>query len=214
MRKPIWIIGNGGHAKSMLTVLENLRQALGQITHVVPAIESPEQSTAEISENAALQSSSKESIELFCGFLGEDLDSRKKKIQEYLEAGFLISGFIAPTAVVSNGAKVDGSVQIFEGSYIGPGTTIGQHCVINTGATVEHDCVIGEFSHISVRAVVLGSVVVGKQVFVGAGSVILPGVNIGDGATVGAGAVVTKDVAPNTKVVGSPAKPISEAVKR
>jgi sugar O-acyltransferase (sialic acid O-acetyltransferase NeuD family) len=214
MQKPIWIIGNGGHAKSLATVLWGLSQSLGDITHVVPVVSPVEIRNSEISESTALQSGSKKSVDVFFGFLGEDLDARKKKILEYLGTGFTISGFVARTAFVSPGVEADGSAQIFEGSYIGPDSKIERHCVINTGATVEHDCVIGEFSHISVRAVVLGSVFVGKQVFVGAGSILLPGVTIGDGATIGAGAVVTKDVAPNTKVVGSPARPISEAVKR
>jgi UDP-2-acetamido-3-amino-2,3-dideoxy-glucuronate N-acetyltransferase len=40
----------------------------------------------------------------------------------------------------------------------------------------------------------------------GAGAVILPGITIGSHAMVGAGAVVTKDVAPNSLVVGNPAR--------
>jgi len=41
---------------------------------------------------------------------------------------------------------------------------------------------------------------------IGAGAVILPGKTIGANSLVGAGSVVTKDVAPETLVVGSPAK--------
>ena len=43
---------------------------------------------------------------------------------------------------------------------------------------------------------------------IGSGSTILPGVVIGRNSTVGAGSVVTKDVAPNTTVVGNPARVI------
>lgn len=49
---------------------------------------------------------------------------------------------------------------------------------------------------------------IGNDAWIGAGSIILPGITIGDGAIVGAGSVVTKDVEPNTTVVGCPAKPI------
>jgi maltose O-acetyltransferase len=51
-------------------------------------------------------------------------------------------------------------------------------------------------------------VTVGEEVWIGGGAIILPGIMIGDGAVVGAGAVVTRDVAPGTRVVGSPARPI------
>lgn len=47
---------------------------------------------------------------------------------------------------------------------------------------------------------------IGKDVWIGGSSVILAGVTIGDGAVVGAGSVVTRDVPPNTIVVGNPAR--------
>ncbi len=47
---------------------------------------------------------------------------------------------------------------------------------------------------------------IGNKVWIGANVTILPGVTIGDGAIIAAGAVVNKDIAPNTIVVGIPAK--------
>jgi maltose O-acetyltransferase len=44
--------------------------------------------------------------------------------------------------------------------------------------------------------------------WIGGGTIVLPGVVIGENAIVGAGAVVTKDVPPNTLVVGNPARVI------
>lgn len=41
---------------------------------------------------------------------------------------------------------------------------------------------------------------------VGANSTLLPGVIIGEGSIVGAGSVVTKNVSPNSKVAGNPAR--------
>jgi acetyltransferase-like isoleucine patch superfamily enzyme len=45
---------------------------------------------------------------------------------------------------------------------------------------------------------------------IGAGAVILPGVTVGERAMVGAGAVVTKDVPPETIVVGNPARVVRQ----
>jgi len=44
------------------------------------------------------------------------------------------------------------------------------------------------------------------NVWIGAGARILDGVTIGRNAIIGAGSVVTRDVPPNTKVVGVPAR--------
>ncbi len=49
-----------------------------------------------------------------------------------------------------------------------------------------------------------------ENAWIGAGATILPGVTVGRNAVVGAGSVVTKDVPPNTVVVGSPARPIKQ----
>lgn len=54
---------------------------------------------------------------------------------------------------------------------------------------------------------------IGRDCWIGAGARILAGVVIGDGAIVGAGAVVTHDVAPETIVVGVPAKFLKQRFK-
>lgn len=47
---------------------------------------------------------------------------------------------------------------------------------------------------------------IGEEVWIGGGAIIMPGVTIGNGAIIGAGSVVTRDVSPDTIVVGNPAR--------
>ena len=49
-----------------------------------------------------------------------------------------------------------------------------------------------------------GEPIIGNNVKVYAGAIIVGGIHIGDNSVIGAGSVVTKDVPPNTLVVGSP----------
>jgi maltose O-acetyltransferase len=87
---------------------------------------------------------------------------------------------------------------------IGDDVSLGHEVLITTGA---HR--IGDASRRG-GLVTPQPVRVGNGVWIGSRAVVLPGVTIGDGAIVAAGAVVTKDVAPNTLVGGTPARPIRD----
>jgi maltose O-acetyltransferase len=52
-------------------------------------------------------------------------------------------------------------------------------------------------------------IVVGDDAWLGGGAIVLPGVTIGARTVVGAGSVVTRDVPPDQKVAGNPARPIN-----
>jgi maltose O-acetyltransferase len=51
-------------------------------------------------------------------------------------------------------------------------------------------------------------IVIADNVWIGGGAIVLPGVTVGENSVVGGGAVVTRDVPPNTVVVGNPARVI------
>jgi acetyltransferase-like isoleucine patch superfamily enzyme len=53
-----------------------------------------------------------------------------------------------------------------------------------------------------------GSIILEDDCWIGAGAIIMPNITIGASSIVGAGAVVTKNVPPNSVVVGIPAKVI------
>jgi len=91
---------------------------------------------------------------------------------------------------------------ILQNTCVGKGTKIGNHVNIGHNVTIGADCFI------SAGAVLCGSVSVEDNCWIAPQAAVLNHVRIGYGATVGLGAVVTKDVAPNTIVVGNPAKPI------
>ena len=102
-------------------------------------------------------------------------------------------------------------VQIIQGAIVNRGVSIGKHTIVNTNATVDHDCKIGDFVHIAPGATLCGGVKVGKRTLIGANATVLPNCEIGANVNVGAGAVVTTDLPDNVVVVGVPAKIIKHA---
>lgn len=85
------------------------------------------------------------------------------------------------------------------GVVIGPGSRVGRNCRMHQGAT------LGD-PGLDWRGEKAGFPIVGDDVILGAHAVVLGPCRIGDGAVVGANSVVSRDVAANTAVAGSPAE--------
>lgn len=135
---------------------------------------------------------------------------------------------------ISPRAKLARNVQVWNYAYVGPNTKIGENTKIGSLAHIDYNVVIGKNCKIEGLAYIAPLSRIGNNVFIGpsavltndpyplsermvgvkvedgamvcAGAVIKAGVTIGKNSVVGMGAVVTKDVPPDTVVVGIPAK--------
>lgn len=124
------------------------------------------------------------------------------------DAGLKVLSLIHPNALIEKYVALGTGLQVHAGAIINPGTKVGDCCIVNTRALVEHDCVLENGAEIGPGATLCGNVVVGENAWVGAGAVVRQKLRIGKNAIVGAGAAVVSDVADDSVVVGVPAKPI------
>lgn len=115
---------------------------------------------------------------------------------------------IHPTAVIAHDVMLGDGTVILANSAVNVSAKIGRHCIINTGAVVEHDNLIGNYSHISPNAALGGNVTVGSNVHIGIGAAVINNVSITNNCIIGAGAVVLKDITVPGTYVGVPAKRI------
>lgn len=99
---------------------------------------------------------------------------------------------------------------VSQGCILGGFIKIGNFVTFRTHCQISHDTVIEDHVFVGPGANIGSSVLLKKQCFVGQGAIIMRGVTIGERSVVGAGAVVTKDVPPNTVVIGIPAKPMKK----
>ena len=146
------------------------------------------------------------------------------------------SNTIAPTAFIGRNVKLGTNIKIWNMSYIGNNTEIGDNIIIGSLAHVDYDVKIGSNTKIEGLVYIAPKCVIGKNVFIGpsatltndpyppsrkldgvyvednvvigARSVIKSGVTLGKSCVIAMGSVVTKDVPPNSVVLGSPAKAI------
>ena len=89
------------------------------------------------------------------------------------------------------------------GAVINADAKIGKHCIINTGATVDHDCVIEDFCHIAPGAHISGGTHIGEGTWIGVGSSVIQYLNIGKNCMIGAGSVVVREMPDNVTAVGN-----------
>jgi acetyltransferase-like isoleucine patch superfamily enzyme len=123
---------------------------------------------------------------------------------------------------IGDNSKVGTFVEIQKNAQIGCNVKISSHTFICEGVTIEDDVFIGHnvsFINDKYPQATNSSgglqteadwkvvpTLVRRAASIGTSSTILCGVTIGENAVVGAGSVVTKDVPPNTVVVGNPAR--------
>lgn len=102
---------------------------------------------------------------------------------------------IGKNTMISLGAKID----VHRGKV-----NIGDNCLITSGVKIlSHD---GASRMINIDDFGNGEVVIGNNIFIGVNAIILKGVHIGDNSVIGSGTIVTKDVPPQSLVVGNPGK--------
>ena len=122
---------------------------------------------------------------------------------------------------IGDDTRIGPFVEIQRGVEIGARCKVESHSFLCTGVSIEDEVFVGHGVTFVNDKYPLSTTEGGRpqtesdwelletrverRASIGSGAVILGGLTIGAAAVVGAGAVVTKDVAPGTTVVGSPA---------
>ena len=116
---------------------------------------------------------------------------------------------IHPNAVISSlDVEIGEGTVVMANAVINSSAKIGKHCIINTGAIVEHDNVLEDYVHISPNATLSGIVTVGKSTHIGAGACTKQVLNIASDCVFGAGSVIVKDITESGTYAGVPVRKI------
>jgi acetyltransferase EpsM len=134
---------------------------------------------------------------------------RKKIVQMLSLPEDRYAVLVHSSASVSPTVKIGCGTVIMPFSAVNASANVGSHAILNTGSVIEHDNQIGDYVHISPHATLTGEVTIGEGTQVGAGATVIPGVQIGKWCMVGAGATVIDHIPQSEKVVGTPARPIT-----
>lgn len=203
--KPVVIIGGGGHARSVLSML-------GDTDCIVGYADAAPSESIDVAylgtDKDVIDRYTPDDVDIHIGVgfgHGCSLTLRRKLSKRY--AGFHHASLISPSAWIADGASIADGCAIMARAVINC-CRIGCDTVVNTAAIVEHGCHIGENVFIGPGAILCGEVTVGDDVFIGAGAVIRQGVKIESGTIVGMGAVVVDPQLSSGLYVGNPAKKV------
>lgn len=130
-------------------------------------------------------------------------------IREKISSKLCVNWYTAihPTAVISSlGVEIGEGTAIMANAVINSSAKIGKHCIINTGAIVEHDNILENYVHISPNASLAGNVKVGKMTHIGIGACVKNNLYITNDCIVGAGSTVVKNIKESGTYVGVPAR--------
>ncbi len=203
----IVVVGGGGHARVLMTVL---RKTSWEIVGYTDAEDRGVLLEAPYLGDDRLLPDIYRSHPACAGALGVgkiSVSTTRSRLQLHIESlGFTFPAIVSPHGLVNTGVELSDGTVVFDGAVINTGTVTGRSCIVNTNATVEHDCRLGDDVHIAPGATISGGVTIGSDCIVGAGAVVIQGLSICGGCLIGAGSVVTADLTTPGTYVGAPAR--------
>lgn len=209
MKDKIIIIGGGGHATVLISILK-------KINKFVIAGYTDNMNFGEIigakylgNDDVLVQLYSNGVRNAALGIGQVNLTLKRQNVTETIKhSGFNFPAIISPDSTVNESVSVGEGVQIFDGVVVNSNSKIGNFTTINTNSTVEHDCIIGNFCHVATGAVLSGGVEIGDYSMIGANAVVVQYKRIASNCLIGAGGVVINNIETRGIYVGNPVRKI------
>jgi len=206
----IIVIGGGGHAKVVISILKKLKE------YRIHGYTDPRNNGELLrvpylgldSELSALTSRSQiRNAVLAVGQIGlgksrHDIWYRLRSLQ------LAFPTIVSPDAIVNDEVVLGDGAVLMDGAIINTGAKLGVGVIANTHCTIEHDATLADWVHIAPGATISGGVSVGRFAMIGAGATVLEGRNIAAETIVGAGATVVHDLVEPGVYIGTPARRI------
>ena len=201
MNKGHIIIGNGGHSKLLIEILQLSKENILGVTDIDSGVQNHQSNEIKVLGNDdVIFNFSNQEVHLING-LGQ-LPRKKTRMDIYNNfstKGYFFPAIVHPSVIIGKNVDIKPGAQILAGTILQHGSDIGENTIINTKTSIDHDSIVGNHCHIAPGVTICGNVSIGENTFIGAGSVIINNINIGKDCLIAAGSVVYKDIDDNTE---------------
>ncbi len=185
----IIIIGCGGHARSIIDLIESSKEweikgLVGQPNEINNSLLGYKIFDTENN----LEKISKKFSNAVIGVGQIGLPSKRIEIVNKLKNNnFQLPIIKSKFSVLSKHSFVEEGTTIGHGAIVNANVKIGKYCIINSASLIEHDSRVGDFCHISTGVIINGNVEIGSGSFIGSGTIIREGIKLPPNTIISAG---------------------------
>lgn len=115
---------------------------------------------------------------------------------------------IHPSATLGKRVFIGQGTVVMPGVVVNSNSSVGNHCILNTRASLDHDGIMEGFSSLAPAVSCGGNVFLGECSALCLGSNIIENIRIGAHSVIGAGSLVLNDIPDGVVVFGNPARVI------
>ncbi len=207
------IIGSSGHAKVVIDTIE--RECKYTIIGLIDSVKQVGDASfgyKVLGVEADLPTLVK-SYDLDGGFIAIGDNWKRYLVMAKIKAllpTFQFISTIHPSAQIARSVTIGKGSILMAGAIVNSDSKVGNFCIVNTKASLDHDSIMEDFSSLAPNATTGGNVSIGAFSAVSLGANIIHGRSIGKHTVIGAGAVVLDDIPEFCVAYGVPAKVIRE----
>jgi UDP-perosamine 4-acetyltransferase len=206
-REPVLIIGAGGHARVVISVIEHLKGYAIKGVIDRKAFDPKEKILGYplLGSSKDLKAFHRKGIRTAAIAIGDN--QRRAEAYRQLKAlGFKLPSFIHPYTFVEKNVRIGAGALICAGAIVATSVTVGDGVIVNTGSIVDHESILESFVHVAPGCALAGRVRIGQGAFIGLGSRVIEQIKVGKWTTVGAGSVVVSHLPDGVVAYGVPAR--------
>lgn len=208
MKDEIVVVGAGGHAKVCIEILREMGETVAYCVGDADALDR--------CVGVPVLRGDENLRDLYAAgyrrvFVAIGSNRLRNRLATFaIDIGYKLTNAIHPKAILSPTVRLGDGVAVMAGAVINAESNIDSLAVVNTGATIDHDCDIGKAVHIAPQCALAGNVKVGAFSFLGIGSKVIPERTIAENVNLGAGSVVITDLRKSGTFVGVPARRLNK----
>src|SRR5699024_8075495 len=181
-KKDLIIIGASGHGK----VVAEIAELTGQYNYIYFMDDFSEKKTFHGYKNLGSPKRSdqhKDKADFFVAI--GDNNIRKDKLDALIKEDYSIATIVHPNTVISKTVHIGQGTVLMAGVIVNASSKIGIGCIINTKASIDHDCKLENYVHVSPGVTIAGNTEIGCNTWIGAGSVIINNISIKEMTIIG-----------------------------